>query len=36
VHDFFELDSNPNVHVFFGNKPVKTLKESKATIANIL
>ncbi|REE07934.1 RimJ/RimL family protein N-acetyltransferase [Winogradskyella pacifica] len=36
VHDFFELDSNPNVHVYLGNTPVKTLEESEVMIANIL
>ncbi|WP_458626795.1 GNAT family N-acetyltransferase [Winogradskyella sp. PC D3.3] len=34
--DFFELDSNPNVHIFLGNKPVKTIAASEAMIANIL
>jgi len=34
--DFFELDSNPNVHLFLENKPVKTIEESKAMIADIL
>ncbi len=33
---FFELDSNPNVHRFLGNKPVKAIKESEAMIAAIL
>jgi len=36
AEDFFELDSNPEVHTFLGNNPIKTLKESKAMIANIL
>ena len=36
VHDFFELDSNPNVHIFLGKKPVSTIEESEAMIANIL
>ncbi|WP_407556931.1 GNAT family N-acetyltransferase [Winogradskyella sp. 4-2091] len=35
-HDFFELDSNPKVHLFLGNKPVKTLEQSEAMILNIL
>ena len=36
VHDFFELDSNPKVHTYLGNNPVKTLEESAAQIRNIL
>lgn len=31
----FELDSNPNVHLFLGNKPVKDIEESIAQIKNI-
>lgn len=36
AQDFFELDSNPKVHLFLGNKPVKKIEESEAMIANIL
>ena len=36
AQDFFELDSNPNVHQFLGNNPVKTIEQSQAMIANIL
>lgn len=36
VQDFFELDSNPKVHVFIENKPVKTIAESEAIVASIL
>ncbi|WP_179006776.1 GNAT family N-acetyltransferase [Winogradskyella forsetii] len=36
AQDFFQLDSNPKVHAFLGNKPVKTIEESEAMIANIL
>lgn len=36
AQDFFELDSNPKVHVFLGKKPVKTIRESEAMIANII
>jgi RimJ/RimL family protein N-acetyltransferase len=36
IKDFFELDSNPNVHIYLGNKPVKTIEESEAMVANIL
>lgn len=31
----FELDSNPNVHIFVGKKPVKVIEESIAQIENI-
>jgi ribosomal-protein-alanine N-acetyltransferase len=31
----FELDSNPNVHLFLGNKPVKNMDESVSQIKNI-
>ncbi|REG84628.1 GNAT family N-acetyltransferase [Winogradskyella sediminis] len=36
IQDFFELDSNPKVHLFLGNQPVKTIEESEAMVANIL
>ncbi|CAA9198422.1 GNAT family N-acetyltransferase [Flavobacterium collinsii] len=31
----FELDSNPNVHLFVGNKPVKEIQESVDMIKHI-
>lgn len=31
----FELDSDPDVHFFLGNHPVKTIEESRAMIALI-
>ncbi|WP_428229808.1 GNAT family N-acetyltransferase [Flavobacterium sp.] len=31
----FELDSNPNVHLFLGNKPVKNVEQSVDQIKNI-
>lgn len=31
----FELDSNPNVHLFLGNRPVKHIEESIEYIENI-
>ncbi|MFP4846407.1 GNAT family N-acetyltransferase [Winogradskyella sp. PE311] len=34
--DFFELDSNPNVHIYLGNNLVTHIKESEAAIKNIL
>mgnify|MGYP001136655520 CR=1 FL=1 len=36
AQDFFELDSNANVHQYLGNKPVKTIEESRAMIDNII
>ena len=35
VNGMFELDSNPNVHVFVGKKPVKHIEESHASIGYI-
>ena len=26
-HHFFVLDSNPKVHLYLGNKPIKTIEE---------
>jgi ribosomal-protein-alanine N-acetyltransferase len=35
VDGMFELDSNPKVHLFLGNKPVKDIEESLDQIKNI-
>lgn len=35
VDGMFELDSNPNVHLFLGNKPVKDIEQSLGHIKNI-
>jgi ribosomal-protein-alanine N-acetyltransferase len=35
VEGMFELDSNPVVHLFLGNKPVKHIDESHAYIDNV-
>jgi ribosomal-protein-alanine N-acetyltransferase len=35
VEGMFELDSNPEVHLFLGNKPVKHIDESHAYIDNV-
>lgn len=35
AQDMFQLDNNPNVHKYLGNKPVKTIEESIAYIKNI-
>lgn len=31
----FELDSNPEVHIYLGNNPVKSIEESREMIATI-
>lgn len=31
----FEMDSNPEVHVFLGNKPAESIEETRATIQNV-
>lgn len=31
----FELDSNPEVHIYLGNDPVKSIEEVREAIANI-
>jgi len=36
VDGFFELDSNPLVHHYLGNRPVKTREDSKSMIAHVL
>lgn len=35
VDGMFELDSNPNVHLFVGNKPVKSIEESIGYVKNV-
>jgi RimJ/RimL family protein N-acetyltransferase len=34
--DLFEMDSNPKVHQFLGNRPMTSKSEARETIANIL
>ena len=36
VQDMFELDSNPAVHRYLGNKPIKTQEEALQTIKDIM
>jgi ribosomal-protein-alanine N-acetyltransferase len=36
AHDMFEMDSNPKVHRFLGNKPVTSIEQSRSIIKNIL
>lgn len=35
LEDMFELDSDPEVHRFLGNKPIKTIEESKIIIESV-
>ncbi|MFB3387761.1 GNAT family N-acetyltransferase [Flavobacterium sp. LAR06] len=35
IDGMFELDSNPNVHLFVGKKPVKSIEESIGYIENV-
>lgn len=36
ANDLFELDSNPKVHKYLGNNPVKSIEESQNQIKNVL
>ncbi|WP_289046224.1 GNAT family N-acetyltransferase [uncultured Olleya sp.] len=36
LEGMFELDSNPNVHKYLGNKPIKTKAESKIILDSVL
>lgn len=36
VEDFYEMDSNPKVHLFLGNNPVTSIKQSQSAIQGIL
>ncbi|WP_299128441.1 GNAT family N-acetyltransferase [uncultured Winogradskyella sp.] len=36
AQDFYEMDSNPNVHKYLGNNPIKTIGQSKLWIEDIL
>ncbi len=36
AQDFFELDSNPEVHKYLGKNPVSNIAQSKEMIENIL
>ena len=35
LNGMFELDSNPNVHIYIGGKPVTTIEQSAAYIENL-
>jgi ribosomal-protein-alanine N-acetyltransferase len=35
VEDYFEMDSNPEVHRYLGNNPIKTLEQALENINNI-
>lgn len=36
AQDFFEMDSNPKVHLYLGNNPVTSIEQSKAMLNDIL
>ncbi len=36
AHGIFELDSDPEVHKYLGNKPIKTIEEAQSIIRYIL
>ncbi|WP_431158500.1 GNAT family N-acetyltransferase [Winogradskyella poriferorum] len=36
TQDMFEMDSNPKVHKFLGNNPVKTIEESEKMVAGVI
>ena len=36
LEGMFELDSNPEVHKYLGNKPVKTIEESQTIIDSVI
>lgn len=36
LNGMFELDSDPEVHKYLGNKPVKTIEESRKILDNII
>ncbi|WP_299523076.1 GNAT family N-acetyltransferase [Winogradskyella sp.] len=36
AQDFFEMDSNPKVHIFLGNNPVTSIEQSKSKIKGVL
>lgn len=36
TQDFFEMDSNPKVHIYLGNKPVTSYEQSEEMVQNIL
>ncbi len=36
VNNFYKLDSNPNVHIHLGNKPIKKMSEASVIVNNLL
>ncbi|WP_422105144.1 GNAT family N-acetyltransferase [Winogradskyella sp.] len=36
AQDFFDMDSNPKVHLFLGNNPVTSIAQSKSKIEEVL
>ena len=36
LQDFYEMDSQPEVHIYLKNQPIKTIDETKEIIENLL
>ena len=36
LQDFYEMDSQPEVHIYLKNQPIKTIDETKVNIDNLL
>ena len=36
LQDFYEMDSQPEVHIYLKNQPIKTIDEAKVNIDNLL
>ncbi|MTE27755.1 GNAT family N-acetyltransferase [Winogradskyella ouciana] len=36
AQNFYEMDSNPKVHIYLGNNPVTSIKQSKSKIEGVL
>ena len=36
AQDFFEMDSNPKVHIYLGNNPATSIEQSKSKIEGVL
>ena len=36
VQGIFELDSDPDVHIFLGNKPTKTMEEAEKNVQYLM
>ncbi|WP_412561236.1 GNAT family N-acetyltransferase [Winogradskyella sp. MIT101101] len=36
AHNFYEMDSNPRVHIYLGNNPVTSIEQCKSKIEGVL